>query len=73
MNALALYNGTAIPSIIKITERIFQIETYDNETILCNIGTAKILIETQQCKKIKHYWNYKFTSIGKKEVKEMPL
>lgn len=72
MNTTTLYGGTIIPSVIKITERIFQVETCDNETLLCNLGTAQILIETHQCKKIKHYWNYKFTSIGKNEVKEMP-
>jgi len=68
-----LYDQTLIPSVISINERIFQIETYDNETVLCNLKTAQMLINKDLCKRIKHYWNHKFTTIGKLEVKEMPL
>lgn len=68
-----LFSGTRIPVAINTNERIFQIETFDNETILCNLETAQQLIANNECKLIKHYWNYKFVAIGKKEVKEMPL
>lgn len=73
MDMIRLFDGTNIPSVISTTERIFQIETFDSETILCNVVTAQKLIAADLCKRIKHYWNYKFTTISKLEVKEMPL
>lgn len=66
-----LYSGTIIPSYISTNERIFQIETFNGETVLCNLEAAQTLIAKDECKRIKHYWNYKFQAIGKKEVKEM--
>ena len=71
MNTTKLYSGTHIPTTINTNERIFQIETFDGETILCNLVTAQKLLEQQNCKRIKHYWNHKFVAIGKLEVKEM--
>lgn len=68
-----LFDGTIIPTTINTAERIFQIETYDGETVLCNLRTAKLLQNTNNCKRIKHYWNHKFTTISQLEVKEMPL
>jgi hypothetical protein len=68
-----LFDGTYIPAMVKTSERIFQIETYDGETVLCNLGTAQKLINKDLCKRIKHYWNHKLTNISKLEVKEMPL
>lgn len=68
-----LFDGTVIPSTINTDERIFQIETWDNETVLCNLQTAQMLINTDNCKRLKHYWDYRFVTIGKREVKEMPL
>jgi len=62
-----------IPDSIDQTQRIFQVVTFDNETVLCNLKVAKELIIAQNCKTIKHYQNFKFVNIGKKEVKEMPL
>lgn len=73
MTTIKLFDKTEIPTTISTTERIFQIETYDRETVLCNLLTAKLLINTANCKRIKHYWDYKFTAISKLEVKEMPL
>lgn len=73
MTTMKLFDKTEIPDTISITERIFQIETSNGETVLCNLLTAKLLINTDNCKRIKHYWNYKFSTIGKLEVKEMPL
>lgn len=71
-NTTKLYSGTIIHTTISTAERIFQIETNDNETILCNLATAQLLIKQQECRRIKHYWNFKFETIGKKEVLDMP-
>lgn len=68
-----LFDGTIIPATINTDERIFKIETYDGETVLCNLQTAQMLIKTDNCKRIKHYWNNRFENISKLEVKEMPL
>lgn len=65
--------NTKIPSAISTLHRIFQVETFNGEIVLCNIVIAQELIKEQECKRIKHYWNYKFTTIGKKEVLEMPI
>jgi hypothetical protein len=73
MDAKKLFDGTNIPVMISTSERIFQIETFDGETILCNLATAQKLLHSDLCKRIKHYWNHKFTTIGKLEVKEMPV
>ena len=72
METKKLFDGTRIPVMISTNERIFQIETYNGETILCNLVTAQKLISADLCKRIKHYWNHKFTVIGKDEVKAMP-
>jgi len=72
METIKLFDGTRIPVVISTKERIFQIETFDGETILCNLGTAQKLINTDLCKRIKHYWNNKFSAISKLEVKQMP-
>jgi hypothetical protein len=70
---MKLYNNTVIPDTISIRERIFRIETFDQETVLCNLAAAQMLIKTNNCKRIKHYCNNKFETISKLEVKEMPL
>jgi len=72
MDMITLFDGTKIPATISTTERIFQVNTYDGETILCNLVTAQKLISAGLCKGIKHYWNHKFTRLGKSEVKHMP-
>lgn len=72
-NTIKLYSGTEIPAMVSTTERIFQIKTYDNQIILCNLPVAHQLIITQECKSIKHYWDFLFKSISKKEVLEMPI
>jgi hypothetical protein len=71
--AIKLLSNKIIPSMISIKERIFQIETYDGDIVLCNVGTAQELIKEDLCKRIKHYWNHKFSTIGKREVLDMPL
>lgn len=72
MDTKKLFDGTHIPVMISTSERIFQIETFDGETILCNLVTAQKLLHADLCKRIKHYRNNKFTPISKLEVKEMP-
>lgn len=71
MEMKKLFDGTNIPVMISTSERIFQIETFDGETILCNLVTAQKLISADLCKRIKHYWNNKFQAIGKGEVISM--
>lgn len=61
------------PTTINTNERIFQIETFDGEIILVNTKDAQQLIKEQNCKRIKHYWNYKFQSIGKDEVLQIKI
>lgn len=72
METRKLFDGTNIPVMISTNERIFQIETFDGETILCNLVTAQKLLQNDLCKRIRHYWNHKFTAISKLEVKQMP-
>lgn len=71
MDMKKLFDGTLIPVMISTSERVFQIETFDGETVLCNLVTAQKLINSDLCKRIKHYWNHKFQVISKLEVKEM--
>lgn len=66
-----LISGFSIPVSIRTDERIFQIVTFDGETVLCNLKEAQMLITNQVCKSIKHLWNHKFTGIGKGEVISM--
>lgn len=68
-----LYSGIVVDTLISTSERIFQVETYDNETVLCNLKDAQAIIKQDVCKGIRHYWRYKFVRISKKEVLEIPL
>lgn len=68
-----LFDGTEIPVYVSQDERIFQIETHDHETVLCNLETAKYLINRQLVKRIKHYWNYKLEIISKYDVLGMAV
>lgn len=60
-----------IPKIINTDERIFKVLTYDNDYILCNVATAKELLENAMIKKIWHLWNYEFKVFGKDKLKQM--
>jgi hypothetical protein len=64
-----LYDGTQVPETININQRIFRVFTFDGETVLCNADTAKLLLP--QTKRLQHYWNDKFESFSKLELKEM--
>lgn len=66
-----LYNGTKIKETINTNERIFLIETFDNETVLCNLKDTYKLVKSGNCKVLKHFWDYKFVSFGKQDLISM--
>lgn len=74
-----LYNGTQVPTQISTEERIFKIETFDNETVLCNLETAKELLNEGQIKTLWHLWNFQWERLwnfqwerlGKSNLKQM--
>jgi len=49
-----------IPKIIKTDERIFKIQTFDDDTFLCNIDVAREYLNKDNIKKLWHLWNFKF-------------
>ena len=57
------------PLTIKTDERIFQILTYDGDVILCNLVDAYNLLP--DAKAVKYYWNNKFESFAKADLKKM--
>ena len=68
---LRLYDGTEIPTIIKTDERIFKVVTFDGETVLCNLITAKKLLRKELIKKVYHLWDYEFKVFPKVGLKAM--
>lgn len=60
-----------IPKIINTEERIFKVLTYDNDYMLCNLSTAKELLDNAMIKKLWHLWNYDFKVYSKNELKQM--
>lgn len=62
---------------INTNERIFQAENFEGETILCNLDgftfDKELLVYGNPVKSLKHYWNFKFESFGKLDLKEMLL
>ena len=65
---------------IKTNERIFQVENFEGDIILCNLDKLSIdkdgslmveMIIKHPVKRIKHYWNNKLKSLSKLDVKEM--
>ena len=64
-----LYSG--IPETINTNERIFKIVTFDNETVLCNTSTAKMLLANDLIKSLYHLWNFKFERFSKADLKTM--
>ena len=63
-----LYNGTRVKETIKTNERIFLIETFDNENVLCNLNDAYKLVKSGNCKILKHFFNFKFVSYSKQNL-----
>lgn len=66
-----LYNGTKIKETINTNERIFMIETFDSETVLCNLKDAYKLVKSGNCKVLKHLFNFKFVAFGKQNLISM--
>jgi hypothetical protein len=62
---------TTIPTTIKTNERIIKIITFDGETILCNVDTAKTLLQNQEIKHLFHFWNGEFKRFSKLDLKAM--
>ena len=60
-----------IPTTINTNERIFKIETFDNEMLLCNIVTAKELLNKGDIKNLWHLWNFQFKRFSKIDLKQM--
>lgn len=60
-----------IPTIINTDERIFKIETFDNETFLCNVKTAKEYLSKGEIKNLWHFWNFEFKRYAKIDLKLM--
>jgi len=60
-----------IPTTINTNERIFKIETFDNEMLLCNVKTAKELLNKGEIKNLWHLWNFEFKRFGKIDLKQM--
>tara|TARA_R110000851_G_scaffold213766_2_gene366369 strand:+ start:550 stop:756 length:207 start_codon:yes stop_codon:yes gene_type:complete len=60
------------PKTIQTDSRIFQIITFEGETILCNLKHLK-LKDLKEIKTLRHLWNGKFESFGKIDLKEMIL
>lgn len=66
-----LNSGYNIPRELTTTERIFKIETFDNEMLLCNVSTAKGLLKEGLIKNLWHLWNFEFKRFSKLDLKEM--
>ena len=66
-----LYSGTEVPTTINTEERIFKVITFNNDVVLCNVKTAKELLEKQEIKSLQHYWNNRFQMFSKLDLKQM--
>lgn len=71
MKTIKLFDGTEVPAHIDITQRVFQLFTYDGEYVLCNLEHAKQLIKNGLAESAKHVWNNEFKRIGKSEILQM--
>ena len=60
-----------IPTTINTNERIFKIETFENETLLCNVETAKELLNKGEIKNLWHLWNFQFKRFGMIDLKQL--
>lgn len=68
---IKLYSGKEIPAQINTNERIFKIETFNNETVLCNVNTAKELLKEGEIKTLWHLWKFEWKRFGKLDLKQM--
>lgn len=56
---------------INTNERIFKIETFDNDTFLCNVKVAKEYLSEGEIKNLWHLWDFKFKRFLKIDLKQM--
>jgi hypothetical protein len=62
---------------IKTDERIFQVENFEGDICLCNLrsfsvsSSGELLCKEQPVKRANHYWNNKFQTIRKFQIKLM--
>lgn len=63
---------------IKTNERIFEVSTFEDTKILCNLDgfytneNGELLTKDgESIRSVRHYWNNEFQRISKKEIKEM--
>ena len=59
------------PTTINKNERIFKIETFDNEMLLCNVETEKELLSKSEIKNLWHLWDFEFKRFAKIDLKQM--
>lgn len=71
MKTIKLFDGTEVPVQIDVTQRVFQMLTYNGEYVLCNLEDAKQLIKNGIAESAKHIWNNEFKRIGKSEILQM--
>lgn len=60
-----------IPKTIKTDERIFKIQTFDDDKFLCNVDISKQYLQADNIKKLWHLWDFEFKSFSKKELKNI--
>lgn len=65
---MILFDGTEVPTTISIQERIYQLESYDNEKFLCNLKFAQDFIKKGKCLGAKHFWNHELKVVSKDTV-----
>lgn len=63
---------------IKTNERIFEVTNFEGEIYLCNLNHFNLnkrgkLVgkNSEEIKRLRHYWNNNLTTIFASEVKEM--
>ena len=62
---------------INTNERIFRVEDFEGEIILCNLDAftlnGELLVYGRPIKRLKYYWNFEFKPFSKSDLKEMLL
>lgn len=56
---------------VNTNERIFKIETFDNDKLLCNVKEAKDYLNKGEIKNLWHLWNFEFKRFSKIDLKQM--
>jgi hypothetical protein len=66
-----LNSGHNVPRTIKTSERIFKVETVNDEKVLCNVATAQMLLKDGVIKNLWHLWDFEWKRFGKNDLKQM--